>query len=67
LIQDDGEHDDADNNKYGDVLSPRHSDHRGLGKFDEHEEFNDNEDEKDLERVDVEEDQKSDGDKRERE
>ena len=67
LIEDDGEHDDADNDKYGDILSPRHSDHRGLGKFDEHEEFNDNEDEKDLERVDVEEDQKSDGDKRERE
>jgi hypothetical protein len=66
LIEDDSERDDADNDKYGDVLSPRHSDHRGLGKFDEHEEFNNNEYEKDLERVDVEEDQKGDGDKRER-
>jgi hypothetical protein len=27
LIQDNGEHDDADNDKYGDVLSPRHGDH----------------------------------------
>jgi hypothetical protein len=54
LIEDDGEHDDADNDKYGDVLSPRHSDHRGLGKFDEHEEFNDNEYKEDLDRVDVE-------------
>jgi hypothetical protein len=54
LIQNDGEHDDADNDEYSDVLSPRHSDHRGLGKFDEHEEFNDNEYKEDLERVDVE-------------
>jgi hypothetical protein len=43
LIQDNGEHDDADNDKYGDILSPRHSDHGGLGKFDEDEEFDDNE------------------------
>lgn len=54
LIQDDGEHDDADNDKYGDVSSPRQIDHRGLGKFDEHKEFNDKEYEKDLDRVDVE-------------
>jgi len=54
FIEDDGEHNDADNDKYGNVLSPRHIDHRGLRKFDEHEEFNDNEREKDLERVDVE-------------
>jgi hypothetical protein len=54
LIEDDGEHDDADNDKYGDVSSPRHSDHRGLCKFNEREEFNDNEYEKDSERVDVE-------------
>jgi hypothetical protein len=54
LIEDDGEDNDADKDKYGDVLSPRHSDHRGLRKFNEHEEFNDNENEKDLERVDVE-------------
>lgn len=54
LIEDDGEHNDADDDKYGDVLSPRHIDHRGLRQFDEHEEFNNNEHEKDLERVDVE-------------
>jgi hypothetical protein len=54
LIEDDGEHDDAYNDKYGDILSPRHSDRRGLRQFNEHEEFNDNEYEKDLERVDVE-------------
>jgi hypothetical protein len=54
LVQDDGEHDDADHDKYGDISSPRKIDHRGLGKFDEHEEFNDNEYEKDLDRVDVE-------------
>ena len=35
-----------------------------LGKFDEHEEFNGNEHDKDLERVDVERDQKSDSNKR---
>ena len=66
MIQDGGKHDDADNDKDGDVFSPRHSNHRGLGKLDEHQEFNNNEYEKDLERVDVEEDQKGDGDKRER-
>jgi hypothetical protein len=54
LVQDDGEHDDADNDKYGDVSSPRQIDHRGLGKFNEHEEFNNDEHEKDLDRVDVE-------------
>jgi hypothetical protein len=54
LIQDNGEHDDADNDKYGDVSSPRQIDHRGLGKFNEHEEFNNNEYEKDLDRVDIE-------------
>jgi len=54
LIQDNGEHDHADNDKYGDVLSRRHSDRRGLRQFDEHEKFNNNEYEKDLERVDVE-------------
>ena len=54
LIKDDGEHNDADHDKYGDVLSPRHIDHRGFRQFNEHEEFNDNEHEKDLERVDVE-------------
>jgi hypothetical protein len=52
--------------KYGEVFSPRHSDHRGLSKFDEQKEFNDNEYKKDLECVDVEQDQESDGDKRER-
>jgi hypothetical protein len=54
LIQDNGEHDDADYDKYGDVSSPRQIDHRGLGKFNEHEEFNNNEYEKDLDRVDIE-------------
>ena len=54
LIEDDGEHNDADNNKYGDILSRRHSDHRGLRKFNEHEEFNDKKYKEDLERVDVE-------------
>ena len=54
LIEDDGKHYDADNDNYGDVLSPRHIDEGGLRKFNEHKEFNDNEHEKDLERVDVE-------------
>jgi hypothetical protein len=54
LIEDDRKHDDADNDKYGDVSSPRQIDHRGLGKFDEDEEFDDEEYEKDSERVDVE-------------
>jgi hypothetical protein len=54
LIKDKSEHDDADNNKHGDVLSPHHIDHRGLRKFNEHKEFNDNEHEEDIECVDVE-------------
>jgi hypothetical protein len=54
LKEDDGEHNDADNGKYGEVLPPRHTNHGGLRKFNEHEEFNDNEYEKDIERVDVE-------------
>jgi len=66
FIDDDGEHDDADNDKNGDVSSPRQIDHRGLRKFNEREEFNDNEYEKDLDRVDVEYGQQSNGDKRER-
>jgi hypothetical protein len=53
LVQDDGEHDDANNDKHGDVSSPRQINHRGLGELDQHEEFNDNEYEKDLDRVDV--------------
>jgi hypothetical protein len=56
LIEDNREHDDADNDKYDYVLSPRHIDHRGLRKFNEREEFNNNEHEKNLERVDVEHD-----------
>jgi hypothetical protein len=66
LIDDDHKHNDADNDKYDDVLSPRHIYHRGLRKFNEHEELNHNEYEKDLERVDVEQDQNSNGDKRQR-
>jgi hypothetical protein len=66
LIEDDCEHNDADNDKYGEVLSPRHIDHRGLRKFNEHEKFNNNEHKKDTERVDVEQDQNSDGNKRQR-
>ena len=54
MIQDDREHDHADNDKYGDVFSPRHIDRRGLRKFNEHEEFNDKKYKEDLERVDVE-------------
>jgi hypothetical protein len=54
LIEDDGKHNNADNDKYGDVLSPRHIDHSRFRKFYEHEEFNDNEHKEDLERVNVE-------------
>ena len=66
MIQDGGKHDDADNDKDGDVFSPRHSDYKGLGKFNEHEEFKYNEYERDFDRVDVEQDHKSDSYKRER-
>jgi hypothetical protein len=54
LIENDGEHNDADNDKNGDILSPRRIDHRRLRELNKHEEFNNHEHEKDLERVDVE-------------
>jgi hypothetical protein len=66
LIKDDGKHDDADNDKKGDVLSPRDICGRRLRKLNEHEEFNDDEHEKNLERVNIQQNQNKDGSKSQR-
>jgi hypothetical protein len=64
LIDYDLKRNDTDNDKYGDVLSPRHIDYRGPRQFNEHEEFNDTKHEKDFERADVEQDENSSSNKR---